>query len=65
MPGNSKAFLEARNYLYRELPLKLSMCQAPALAYGTCVSEWDNLRKNDCKKEFLALKDCIKRAKVK
>ena len=65
MPGNPRAFVEARNYLYKELPLKLSLCQAQALAYGTCVSEWDHLRKNDCKKEFVALKECIKRVKVK
>lgn len=65
MSKNYEAFLKARQYLHKELPLKVRTCSKEALKYGTCVSEWDNLRKGDCEKEFIALKACIKRANVK
>ena len=65
MPNNSAAFMKARNYLRKELPLKVRACSKEALKYGVCVGEWDNLRKGDCEKEFLSLKRCIQQTTVK
>jgi len=65
MPKNILPIVEAQQYLRRNLPLKIRLCSDKALVYGNCVSQWDNLRKGDCEKEFLALKQCIKKAAVK
>ena len=65
MSKNSQAFIKARYYLHKELPMKVRACTKEALKYGVCVSEWDNLRKGDCEKEFAALKRCIQQANVK
>ena len=65
MPHNPTAVLQARQYLRKELPLKIRTCAKQALVYGTCVSEWNNLRKGDCEKEFQAFKQCVQKAAVK
>ena len=65
MPYNSKAVVQARNYLRKELPQKFKACSKEATIYGLCVSEWDNLRKNDCQKEFAAFKQCVQQASIK
>jgi len=62
MPPTSKAVTQARTYLTKRLPDQLKSCRVQALSYGTCVSQWDNLRKGDCEKEFKALKDCVVKA---
>lgn len=59
MPHDPKSFIKSKNYLFKELPAALSACSAESLAYGRCVSEWDNLRKGDCQKEFSVLKQCL------
>lgn len=65
MSKNSKAFLKAREYMSQQLPAKMRLCQKEVLEYGTCVSEWDNLRKGDCNKQFIVLKKCIAKTAIK
>jgi len=65
MPPTSQSLIKARNYLRKDLPLKMKACSKEAIIYGTCVSEWDNLHKGDCQKEFLALKKCVQQAIIK
>ena len=61
LPTNSPAFAKARQSL-QQLPQKLKKCNQQLLAYGTCVKEWDNIRRGECSKEFLALKNCVQKS---
>lgn len=43
-------------------PELLAACQAPASAYAACVVASDNVRKSECEREFLLLKQCLELA---
>jgi len=43
----------------KALPKLIAECGNEAAMYGRCISVKENLKKNDCQKEFEGLKNCL------
>lgn len=48
-----------------QFPKHFLQCTAEATNYGKCVAVKDNIKKDDCIKEFLVLKECFQKAAKK
>lgn len=61
MSANSSV-RSAHQRLWKNFPTLLQDCGREATVYGECVSIREQPAKNDCLKEFQALKQCFQKA---
>ncbi|XP_013408118.1 NADH dehydrogenase [ubiquinone] 1 alpha subcomplex assembly factor 8-like [Lingula anatina] len=57
--------VQAAKQRLKQFPVALKECRTEMSAYGKCVSEKEDVKCNDCAKEFQALKECFKKTMQK
>ncbi|KAK2144745.1 hypothetical protein LSH36_734g01013 [Paralvinella palmiformis] len=60
MAKGSSTWLSARDRM-KSFPKALVSCSAEATIYAKCVSTRNNLKKDDCQKQFVAMKTCFEK----
>lgn len=50
---------------FRKYPLLLADCKKEATAYANCVVNSDNIKFNECAKQFSSFKKCLQNAAMK